>query len=92
MKARLLLKSLLVAGLFVSGAASASANAEQGVERLVVTPNAIQLQMLLAQRSIRQELLAQFDWRAIALESMRNVLAQPIVAERGELGREYAAR
>ncbi|MBI2380009.1 MAG: hypothetical protein HYV16_04525 [Gammaproteobacteria bacterium] len=92
MKARLLFKTLLVSTMLLSGTVSASVDADPGIERLTVTPDAIQLQMLLAQRAIRQELAAQFDWQAIALESLRNVLAQPIVAELGADSRDYAGR
>lgn len=89
MKSRLLSQSVFAAALLVAGAAS-QAQAEETVERLVVTPNAIQMQMLLAQREIRQELL-NLDWRAIALAQLREVLSQPIVVAAAS-GERYAAR
>jgi len=81
MNVRQLSVPLIAAVLLASaGVASATIETTGPISHVVVSPDAITLQMMLAQRSIRNELTVDVDWRAVALESLRDTLARPYVA------------
>lgn len=98
MKALRLFHGLVAIGLLaLTSTASAGLAEDKAVDRMVVNPDAIQLQMMLAQHDIRADLLRQYDWRAMALENLRQTLAtSPAIARQESVGKDgrsaYASR